>query len=202
MISGRTRRVVPVLEHISDPHNASAILRSSEAFGTQEVHIVPPDGGFRASRSVTKGANRWLDLWFHRTTEHCLEDLEGRGYKVVVASMEGELEPADLRNLGKIAVVFGNEKDGVSEFARSRAKHSYRVPMRGFVESLNVSVAAAITLHSALLGPHALDAPTDGEFSDEERHRLTARFMMNAVRNSARIVELHLQNERHGEPTQ
>ena len=183
--SGRLTSVAPVLESIADPHNASAILRSADAFGIQEVHVVPGPAGFHASRQISKGAHRWLDLRRHRSATECADQLIAGGYRIYVASMEGTVTPRELAREPKVAVVFGNEHRGPSPAMRERAHGTYAIPMRGFVESLNVSVAAAITLQ-------ALTADRPGELDDERQRHLVARWLLATVRDGERIVRDHL----------
>ncbi|HJK91359.1 MAG TPA: RNA methyltransferase [Polyangiaceae bacterium LLY-WYZ-15_(1-7)] len=182
----RTYGVAAVLESIDDPHNASAILRSADAFGVQRVHVLPGPGGFQAARQVSKGAHRWLDLTPHPSPEACAEALTGAGYRILVASMEGELRPEALGEFERVAVVFGNEHRGPSSALRAHAHGTYGIPMRGFVESLNVSVAAAITLHAA-----TRDRPG---LAPEDRNALVARWLMADVRDAERIVAEHVRS--------
>ena len=191
--AGRVRSVAPVLESIADPHNASAILRSADAFGIQEVHVVPGPAGFHASRQISKGAHRWLDLRRHADSEACADALDAAGYAIYVASMEGTVTPAQLAERSKVAVVFGNEHRGPSAAMRARAEGTYAIPMRGFVESLNVSVAAAITLH-------ALTADRRGELSEQEREALIARWLLATVRDGARVVRDRFFGAREASP--
>ena len=182
----RMHAVVPVLEGVGDPHNASAILRSADAFGIQQVHVVPggPDSGaetFRASRRITKGTHRWLDLVHHDDTERCIGWLKEAGYAIYVASMEGTARLEELAALPRVAVVFGNEHAGPSDAIRGAADGTYAIPMRGFVESLNVSVAAAITLH-------AVTAGRPGDLSEDEQGALVARLLYRNVPDAAQIM--------------
>jgi tRNA (guanosine-2'-O-)-methyltransferase len=185
VIAGRTRRVIPVLERLSDPHNTAAVLRSADAFGAQEVHVVETAERFVASTRVAKGSERWLDLVCHANTDACVDALHARGYRVLVAAMDGEVEPQALAALGPVAVVFGNEHAGVSAAMRARADGAYRIPMRGFVESLNVSVAAAITLSTALRG-------VPGDLDEADRETLRARFLLQSIDQAEAIVREHV----------
>lgn len=191
--AGRLHGVAPVLESIADPHNASAILRSADAFGIQRVHVVPGPAGFHASRQISKGAHRWLDLVRHPDSEACAEALRRAGYAIYVASMEGTVTPAELASRPKVAVVFGNEHRGPSPAMRERAEGTYAIPMRGFVESLNVSVAAAITLH-------ALTADRSGELSVAEQEELVARWLLATVRDGEQVVGEALESAREVSP--
>jgi tRNA (guanosine-2'-O-)-methyltransferase len=185
VIGQRTRTVIPVLEGFSDPHNMSAVLRSSDAFGLQELHVVETDQPFVAARTVAKGAERWLDVHKHKQPEACIEGLKARGYKIYVASMAGELRPEAFRKKKKIALVFGNEHRGASEYMKGAADGTFAIPMVGFVESLNVSVATAIALFESR-------GERDGDLEEEDREQLLARFLMRSVQDAERIIREHL----------
>jgi tRNA (guanosine-2'-O-)-methyltransferase len=184
VVAGRVRSVVPVLEAVDDPRNVAAMLRTSDAFGIQEVHLIEGAQPFLASRRVTQGAERWLDLVRHRSPEACVASLRKRGFRVYVATMHGELTPEDLRDRGKLAVVFGNERDGASAGLQALCDGHCTVPMLGFSQSLNVSVAAAITLYAATRG-------RAGELSAEERAELRARFLLLSVERAEQVVAEH-----------
>src|SRR5690606_32434440 len=93
VVARRTRSLVPVLEDLADPHNGAAVLRSADAFGCHEVHVIEPRLPFAISHRVSRGTHRWLELVRHRSTEACLAALACRGYQVFVAAMDGELTP-------------------------------------------------------------------------------------------------------------
>jgi tRNA (guanosine-2'-O-)-methyltransferase len=181
IVRQRTTSVTAILEDIADPHNASAILRSADAFGVQRVHVIPGINGFHAARSVAKGTHHWLDVLRHGSAEGCVGHLHAQGYRVLVASMEGTVTPEELRAIPKVAIVFGNEHKGPTPAMRGLADGTYAVPMCGFVESLNVSVAAGITLYEATRGRR-------GELDEAEREILEARYLLTCVRDSERIV--------------
>lgn len=156
-------------------------MRSADAFGCHEVHVIEEQHPFAVSHKVTRGTHRWLDLVKHDDTESCIEHLSERGYQVFVASMDGELGPEDLARVPKAAVVFGNEHKGVSERVLAAAHGRYAIPMEGFVESLNVSVASAITLYVASRGRH-------GDLDQADKDEICARFLMASVADAAAIV--------------
>jgi tRNA (guanosine-2'-O-)-methyltransferase len=182
VLARRTRSLVPVLEDLADPHNGAAILRSADAFGCQEVHVIEDRHRFAVSHRVSRGTHRWLDLTHHPSTEACVAHLAERGYRVFVASMEGAYTPEDLAKVPRAAVVFGNEHRGASEALRHAAHGTYRIPMHGFVESLNVSVASAITLHVASQGRH-------GDLDEADRERVLARWLVESVRDAERVLQ-------------
>lgn len=182
VIRSRTDSLVLVLDRIIDPHNSSAVLRSADAFGVQTVHVIVGERGFRASRGVSKGTHRWLDVIRYEDAEACARRLKKDGYAIYIAAMDADTRPEDLHDTPRLAVVFGNEHRGVSPELRNLADGTFSIPMRGFVESLNVSVAAAIAMQTlARDGRSGLPA--------ERRQELKARFLMNSVKNAAQVLE-------------
>lgn len=141
----RLGSIVTVVEAVHRRHNTSAILRSCEAFGVHEVHMVT--GPFRPSKGAARGAERWLELQLHAEIGDSLDALRARGFRIVVADLQDDAHTPDSVPVdGPLAVVFGNELEGVSDAARARADGAITVPMMGLTESLNVSVAAACIL--------------------------------------------------------
>jgi tRNA (guanosine-2'-O-)-methyltransferase len=187
VVQSRTDDLVLVLEEIADPHNSSAILRSADAFGVQTVHVVVGEHGFRASRGVSKGTHRWLDVIRYPSAEACARRLKGDGYAIYVAAMGAATTPEDLTGETRLAIVFGNEHRGVSSRMKRFADGRFAIPMRGFVESLNVSVAAAITMQRLVSGREGLP--------EDRRRELEARFLMNSVKNADQVIEKFLGNE-------
>ncbi len=149
VLKSRLASVVVVMDAPHDPHNGAAVMRSCDAFGVQELHVVLRHEPFLVSRAVTQGTERWVDLALHQTPEGAVEQLVGAGYEIVSTHPEGELLPDDLATIPRLALLLGNEHDGIREALARAARRSVRIPMRGFVESLNVSVSAAILLHAA-----------------------------------------------------
>ncbi|MFO0678994.1 MAG: RNA methyltransferase [Polyangiaceae bacterium] len=166
-----------------DPHNGAAVLRTSEAFGLARIHVVEEgSNGFLAAGTVARGTQKWMDVVCHGTPEPALAMLDARGLELVAAHPDGELEPHDLRTIPKFALVVGNERDGIQPAIMERCTRRVRVPMRGFVESLNVSVTTAILLHAAVTG-------RDGDLPEEDRKKLYARGLYFSAKNAERILE-------------
>lgn len=181
VVRARTRSLIPVLEDLADPHNGAAILRSSDAFGCHEIHLVEQRHRFAVSHHVSRGTERWLDLRRHASAEACAAALKERGYEIYVAAMDGTLAPEELASRPKAAVVFGNEHFGASSTMRAHADGTYAIPMVGFVESLNVSVASAVTLYVAARG-------RQGDLSEDEQMQIRARMLLSQVKDAERIV--------------
>src|SRR5690606_2827318 len=121
-----------------DPHNGAAVMRSCEAFGVQYVHVVERKEAFLASSTVTRGAEKWVDVKQWRSAAEAAEALRAAGLELVAAHPDGELVPRDLARIPRLALVLGNERDGIVEELLAACARRVRVPMRGFVESLNV----------------------------------------------------------------
>jgi tRNA (guanosine-2'-O-)-methyltransferase len=188
VVRSRTDGLVLVLDGIVDPHNSSAVLRSADAFGVQTVHVIVGERGFRASRGVSKGTHRWLDVMRYESAEACARHLKKDGYAIYVATMGAEMQPDDLHDTPRLAVVFGNEHRGVSPEMQNLADGTFAIPMRGFVESLNISVAAAITMQTLA---------RDGRprLAAERHEELKARFLMNSVKKADQVIDKFLGND-------
>lgn len=188
VIAARSRAVVPVLDGLIDPHNVSAVLRSADAFGVQEVHVIRRSEPYLASPRIAQGSERWVDVIDHACARDCILALRRRGHRVYVAAMDGELRPEALADEPKPAIVFGNERDGVHSEVCELADGTYTISMQGFVQSLNVSVAAAITLFAAMRG-------RPGDLNAEERELLRARYCMLSVPRAEEIVAEYLRRQ-------
>jgi tRNA (guanosine-2'-O-)-methyltransferase len=146
LLDQRLDGLVVAAEAVYRRHNVSAILRSAEAFGLHEAHLICND--FEPSLGAAKGAERWLSLRFHETTQLWADEMRERGHRIYVADLaEDALTPETVPVDSPLAVLFGGELAGVSETARSLADGVIHVPMVGVTQSLNVSVAAAVVLH-------------------------------------------------------
>lgn len=182
VIRRRIGNVTVVMDAPHDPHNAAAILRTCDALGIPRVHLVPREEAFAVGRTVSKGAERWIEVVPHRTPELALEALHAEGFTTVATHPEGNLTPDDLAQLSRVALILGNEHDGIRDALHEGAKDSVRIPMHGFVESLNVSVAAAILLHAATRGRL-------GDLSSAEQARLYARALVRSVPRALAVLD-------------
>jgi tRNA (guanosine-2'-O-)-methyltransferase len=181
VIDARVGSVTLLMDAPQDPHNAAAALRSADAFGLPELHVVPRDEPFEFGRKVSQGTERWVETVLHPSPAEAVRELTGRGFSLVSTHPEGALTPEDLPAIERVCLVVGNETDGISRALTSAAHTSVRVPMRGFVESLNLSVAAALLLRAATLG-------RPGDLSPAERGRLYAAFLLRSVPRAEEIL--------------
>jgi tRNA (guanosine-2'-O-)-methyltransferase len=141
-----------VLENIHDPHNVSAILRSADAVGIAEVHLVYTTEEFpKIGRKSSASASKWVGRWKWRSVEECYSKLREQGFKIYASQLDsGSVSLFNLNLRKRVALVFGNEHRGVSEQAAALADAQFMIPMYGMIESLNVSVACAVSLYEAL----------------------------------------------------
>ncbi len=168
VIDARLGSVTVLFDSPHDPHNGAAVLRSCDAFGVQHLHIVERFQTFLASREVARGSQRWVDVSTYPAIAPAVERLEAEGFELCATHPEGELLPETLAEIPRVAVVLGNERDGIAGEIAARCKLRVRVPMRGFAESLNVSVTAALVLRAATTG-------RPGDLPADERARLYLR---------------------------
>jgi tRNA (guanosine-2'-O-)-methyltransferase len=144
----RLPQVSIVLEDIYDRGNASAVMRSAEAFGLYQMHMIERQEKFKESKRVTQGAHKWLQIKKWDSTLKCVEQLKKEGRKVYVTHLDPHALPLQDVPLDEpIALCFGNEKDGATQELISLADKTVFIPMRGFVQSFNISVAAAICFY-------------------------------------------------------
>jgi tRNA (guanosine-2'-O-)-methyltransferase len=149
----RTRYVTVVLEDIFQPHNTSAVLRSCECFGIQDIHIIEQKHKFVLHESIAKGSAQWLDIKrYGQPGAHnnglCFDSLKRQGYAIVATTPHThDMVISQLPLTSKIALVFGTEQEGLSSYALEQADFFVKIPMYGFTESFNISVSVGICLY-------------------------------------------------------
>jgi len=198
----RTRYLTIVLEDIYQPHNASAVLRSCECFGIQDVHIVEDRNAYTVSRDVVLGAASWLDLIRYRASEgqsvgHCCRELRAAGYRLVAASPDEESTVSDVDDIGvdtPLAVFFGNEEQGLTKAVRDEVEQHMRIPMFGFTQSFNISVSAALILRELTRRIRASSASWG--LSDEEKRGLRLQWYRRLVKGSDLLEQRYLEDNR------
>jgi len=196
-VESRTRTLTVVMEAFCDPQNVNAVLRTCDAVGVQEVHVV--EGSmkpYERNRKISQNADKWLDVVRWRSTGECLAALRARGFALYATSLgEGSGPLGELSFEGKVALIFGNESRGVSAEALSLADARYAIPMRGLVQSLNVSVAAAVSLFHAV-ERRERDRGRHGDLEEAEAEALRQRFYVLAVKQRARIAKAEARESR------
>ena len=151
-IRQRTRYVTIAVEDIFQPHNASAVLRSAECFGIQDVHVIENRNKYNPNPDVVMGAHKWLTLHKHNGTSEAIQALRKDGYRIVATTPHEKdclVSELDLSK-GKVALIFGTELERISKSVIDEADEFVKIPMYGFTESFNISVSAAICLYELL----------------------------------------------------
>jgi tRNA (guanosine-2'-O-)-methyltransferase len=152
IIAQRTNHLTVVLEDIYQEHNASAIVRTCDSFGIQSLHLIESRNVYQVHEGISRGSNQWVTLEHHysegKSSTDIFNEIKSKGYKIAATSPHAiEYDIFNLPIDEPIALIFGAEKKGITAAAIENADYLVRIPMYGFAESLNVSVAAAITLN-------------------------------------------------------
>jgi tRNA (guanosine-2'-O-)-methyltransferase len=188
----RTRYMTVCLENIFHPQNASAVVRSCEAYGIQDIHAVEVLTRFKPNVNIVRGTDKWIDIHRYRSQDasaRLIARLKGQGYRIVATSPHIEdttPEEFDV-TAGPFALFFGTEHAGISDTVRAEADEFIKIPMYGMVESLNISVCAAILLY--MLSRRVHTTVDDWPLPEEEQKRILFRWMMSSVKDSRRIME-------------
>ncbi len=184
IIQQRTLYFTVVLENIFQSHNASAVLRSCECFGIQNVHIIENENVFKTHHDIALGSDKWLNLFHYRSsnaTAECLADLKAKEYRIVATSLHHN--SFDLNQFpidSKFALVFGTEMNGISPVVDQYADVFVKIPMAGFTESLNISVSAAVCLY--VLSQRIRSSNIDWRLTEEESIDLLIDWVKKTVK--------------------
>jgi tRNA (guanosine-2'-O-)-methyltransferase len=191
VLAKRRRSLSVVLEDAHDPHNVSAVLRTCEALGIQDVHLVAEnEDATILNPKVTIGAHRWLTVHRHLGSETAIAALRAAGYAIFVSHLDaGATALPELPADGRAAYVFGNESSGVTDRWLVAADATFVIPTSGFSGSLNLSVAVALTLYDRLLGRRGATLPP-GDLEEDDKARLRAAWYSQLAHgNPARAQE-------------
>ncbi len=187
VIQYRTRHITVVLEDIYQPHNASAVLRSADLTGIQDIHIIENRNQYEVNPEVAMGSSKWLNLIkYNESNENTLkayESLRKQGYRIVATTPhtnDKNLDEISIDN--KMALVFGTELKGLSETAIQNADEYLRIPMYGFTESYNISVSAALTLYTLTEKMRKSDIPW--QLSEEEKLDILLEWTRRSIKRS------------------
>lgn len=188
VLDQRTRYITVVLEDIYQSQNASAVVRSCECAGLQDIHIVENTSNYEVNRRVVKGANKWIDLIRYKrkkknNTEECYSKLRTAGYTIVAT--DPSLPSTSIHDLSlssKLAIVLGNELGGLSTFALENADVRMHIPMYGFTESMNVSATAAVCLN--ILLPKLRSSNVNWQLEDNAKNEIRLSWYRKSVKRS------------------
>lgn len=183
-LASRTRYMTLCLEDIYYPHNASAVIRSAEAFGIQTIHAVQSVCEFSPSQNIVRGTDQWIDLHKWDNTPSLVANLRSEGYRIVVTSPhEGGSTPDDFDiEAGRFALFMGTEKTGISDWLMQQADHHIRIPMVGFAESLNISVSAAIVTNRLTQRVRASET-IDWRLTQAQQEALLYKWLRHSIKD-------------------
>ncbi len=176
ILAQRTRYITVVLEDIYQPQNASAVIRTAECLGLQELHIIENKHEYQLNRKVVQGASKWMEINRHKeknkdNTSSCLQKLKDRDYKIVAMTLnEDSVDLDSLRLDKKLALCFGSEEPGLTQTAHELADEYIKIPMCGFTQSFNLSVSAGISLHHLTKKMH--DSKITWQLSEDDKTNL------------------------------
>ena len=189
VLAERTDQLAVVIEGMVDLGNVGAVMRSADGFGMQQFHTIDTAGAYKRSRRTSQGTDKWLDRRRWESAATCLGHLSAAGYRILAADPDPAGEPIDRCDLtGRTALVFGNELAGITDEVRSLSDGLVRIPMVGFAESFNISVAAAIALYEA----HRQRTErwgTNGDMDPGRLDQVRAVWYAKSVRESRKVIE-------------
>ena len=188
VVADRTRYMTVCAENTFHPQNASALVRHCEAFGVQELHAIEFLCGFQANTHIVRGTDKWVDISRHENTPDTIALLKERGYRIVAATPHSDDCTPDSFDVtrGPFCLVFGTEKQGISPEVMAAADDFIKIPMYGFVESLNVSACAAILIQGLKERLHR--SSVEWRLSPEEQSELLYRWMRESIKDDEGIL--------------
>jgi tRNA (guanosine-2'-O-)-methyltransferase len=201
MLKYRTNYVTLILEDIYKPHNAGATIRTCECLGVQNIHIIENTSLFTVSHDVTQGSYKWVTL--HRyneknrnNTETCIRTLKSEGYRIIATTPNTNIDNQTLEEISldtKLAFMFGNEEEGLSDYSLKAADAYLKLPMHGFTRSYNISVSVAITLSYIIDKLHKSNVPW--QLTRTEKNELTLAWYKKNIRRSDLIEKAFLEQQ-------
>jgi tRNA (guanosine-2'-O-)-methyltransferase len=188
VLAARLQSVITIVEDTYDPHNAAATIRTTEAIGLGELHVIEPGARFSAAGGVTRGSHKWIELKRWHDGESAVAALHARGFRVY-ATLPGApktIDDVDVTN--PIAIAFGNEHSGLTDATVAACDGAVGVPMYGFTESFNLSVTVALAMSTIAARRRAVLGRL-GDLDEAQRRFLRARWFALKVRGVVGVLE-------------
>ena len=188
VISKRTRHFTVATEDVYQLHNTSAVMRSCDVFGIQDLHVIEEKVSKKIDREIAMGAQKWVNINRHNSTKECIDNLKENGYQIIATTPHNnstELKEFDISK--KSAFFFGKEKEGLSDIVLEAADGYLKIPMYGFTESLNISVSAAIILQTLIT--KVKDSDVVWELSELEKNEIKLQWAKMSIKSSTEIIE-------------
>ena len=191
----RTRHITIAAEDIFHERNASALIRSADCFGIQDVHIIENKHLYKVSTHIAKGADNWVDIHLYHSAEdntrQCIQALKVQGYRIVASTPGTQFKtPEDLDINQKTAVFLGREKEGITETLLDHADDFIMIPMVGFTQSFNLSVAGALILYP--LTSRLRNSGLDWKLREEDKDDLRIRWALKSIRGSEQLLKKYI----------
>jgi len=186
VLNQRTRYISVLLEAVDDGHNQAAVLRTADAFGIQDISVVTGNKPFEPRKKITQGSHKWLTIKRKPDLQTAIKDLKSEGYQIYATYLGDDAVPIGEIDLSKPTVlIFGNEHKGISKEAANLADGKFYIPMYGFVQSFNISVAAALALQEVTKRAREIAGDRYG-LTDEEKRELLLEWIMKTLRPQVR----------------
>ena len=186
VLEKRTNHFTVAVEDVFQLHNTSAVMRSCEVFGIQNLHVIEEKFGKSIDKEIAMGAQKWVDVNRYDSNSSCVKTLKEKGYQIIATTPhENDCLLDDFDITKPSAIFFGTERDGLSEEVMNEADGFMKIPMAGFTESLNISVSAAIIIQNIMSRLHKSDL--DWHLSEEEMITLRLAWTKNSIKDIKRI---------------
>ena len=188
VLAERTNHFTVATEDVYQLHNTSAVIRSCDVFGIQNVHITEEKNVRKIDREIAMGAQKWVNVNRYHTVEDSVNTLKKKGYQIIATTPHNDACMLDEFDISKpSAIFFGTEKQGLSEELMQKADGFLKIPMVGFTESLNISVSAAIILQN--LTSRLKRSEIDWQLTDEEKFDIRMNWATSCIKSSDQIIE-------------
>ncbi|MEX0770548.1 MAG: RNA methyltransferase [Balneolaceae bacterium] len=196
VIESRTRCLNVVLEDLYQPHNASAVMRSCDAFGIQDLHVIEKTNRFTPDSGIAMGSEQWLTVQKYRgkrALENCLLRLKEQDFRIVATSPhEQDLDIDKLKSDRKLSLMFGSELSGLSDKALEMADIRCRIPMEGFTESFNISVSASLFMYE--LSRKLKNSGMEWRLTEKEKLKLRYEWLLKTLKAGDQLVDKFLRD--------
>ena len=188
ILENRTKHFTVVVEDLFQMHNASAVMRSCEVFGIQELNVIEERYGKSIDKEIAMGAQKWVDINTFDSISNCVETIKNKGYQIIATTPhENDCLMEDFDISKPSALFFGTERDGLSEEILQKADGFLKIPMVGFTESLNISVSAAIIIQN--LTNRLRRSSIDWQLSEKEILEKRLAWTKSSIKDIKRIEE-------------
>lgn len=188
VLDQRTNHFTVATEDVYQLHNTSAVIRSCDVFGVQNIHVIEERNRRKIDREIAMGAQKWVSLNRHHSSRECLEHLRKEGYQIVATLPHGKAKnPTDFDISKPSAIFFGTEKNGLSEEILKEADEYIQIPMVGFTESLNISVSAAIILQQ--LTQRLRNSTISWQLSEDQKNEIKFVWLSKSFKNLPQLMK-------------